>query len=402
MPRRRVTQVIAALVALLALAALVYAFLPQPVSVDIAAVSRGPLEVTISGEGKTRVKEVYVVSAPVAGRTLRLQVHAGDSVVAGQTELAVMQPAEPQFLDLRTRAEAEARVQAAEAAKTLAEARLERARAELEFARADLRRAETLAAKDTISRRELERAQLNVRTRSAEVATETAAVTQAAYELETARAALLQPGEAGAPAGCCVRVVAPTGGTVLRVLAESEAVVAAGTPLLEIGDPQDLEIVVDLLSTDAVQVRPGATVVIEHWGGPDALHGRVRLVEPFGFTKVSALGIEEQRVNVVIDLVDPPAARRELGHGFRVEVRIVVWEAPDVLQVPVSALFRAGDRWAVFAVAEGRAGLRPVTLGRRNDLTAEVVEGLAAGDGVILHPTDKVADGVRVVGRGTP
>lgn len=399
---RRLKQLLAVIVALLALASLIYAFLPQPVSVDLAAVTRGPLEVTISGEGKTRVKEVYVVSAPVAGRTLRLQVHAGDSVVGGETELAVLQPAEPQFLDVRTRAEAEARVQAAEAAKSLAEARLARARAELEFAEADLRRARILAAKDNISRRELERAQLNVRTRSAEVATEEAAVSQAAYELETARAALVQPGAAGEATGCCVRVVAPTSGSVLRVLAESETVVAAGTPLLEIGDPRELEIVVDLLSTDAVQVQPGATVFIEHWGGSAGLEGRVRLVEPFGFTKVSALGIEEQRVNVIIDLVDPPEARRELGHGFRVEARIVVWQAPDVLQVPVSALFRAGDSWAVFVVADGRAQLRRVTLGRRNSLTAEVAGGLAAGDAVILHPTDKVAEGVRILGREAP
>ena len=402
MPRRRLKQVLAAIAALIAAGALVYAFLPQPVSVDLAIVSRGPLEVMIAGEGKTRVKEVYVVSAPVAGRTLRLEVHAGDAVVGGTTELAVMQPAEPQFLDVRTRAEAEARVQAAEAATALAEARLVRARAELEFAQADLRRAQTLIVKDTISRRELERAQLNVRTRTAEVATEEAAVKQAAYELETARAALLQPGEAGASADCCVTVVAPTSGSVLRVLAESESVVAAGTPLLEIGDPRDLEIVVDLLSTDAVQVQPSASVIIEHWGGPTALEGRVRLVEPFGFTKVSALGIEEQRVNVIIDLVDPPQARRELGHGFRVETRIVVWQAPDVPQVPVSALFRTGDDWTVFAESDGRARLRTVELGRRNDLTAEVVAGLVAGERVVTHPSDKVADGVRILGRAAP
>lgn len=399
MPRRRVKQFIAAVAALLALAALVYAFLPRPVSVDLAEVSRSRLEVTIGGEGKTRVKEVYVVSAPVTGRTLRLAVHAGDAVVGGKTELAVMQPAEPQFLDVRTRAETEARVQAAEAATSLAEARLARARAELEFAAADLRRARTLASKDNISRRELERAELASRTRAAEVATEAAAVKQAAYELESARATLRQPGAGPAPESCCVTLVAPTDGAVLRVLTESEAVVAVGTPLLEIGDPRDLEIVVDLLSTDAVQVQPGAAVVIEHWGGPTVLQGRVRLVEPFGFTKVSALGIEEQRVNVIIDLVDPPELRRSLGHGFRVETRIVVWEAPDVLQVPVSALFRADDGWAVFAAVEGRARLRPVTLGRRNSLSAEAVAGVAAGDLVIMHPTDKVAEGSRIVGR---
>jgi HlyD family secretion protein len=382
----------------LAAAGLAYAFWPSPVIVDLAPVARGSLEVAIAGEGKTRIKEIYAVSTPVAGRVLRLQVHAGDAVKANDTVVAVIQPAEPTFLDVRARAQAEAAVLAAEAAKALAEAELAQVNAELSFARSDLERSRTLARRDTIARRELERAELEVQTREAVVATARAAVSQADAELQSARAVLIQPGQHDA-AACCIEVRSPESGQVLRVLSESEAVVTAGTPLLEIGDPGDLEIVVDLLSADAVRVKPGAAVYINHWGGDTTLAGRVRLVEPSGFTKVSALGIEEQRVNVVIDFADPPQKWLGLGDAFRVDLRIVVWHAADILKIPVSALFREREDWAVFVAVDGRAQRRRVVIGERNSTEAEVTAGLTADDVVIMHPSDRVEDGVRVEAR---
>ncbi len=382
-------------------AALAYAFWPQAVPVDLAEASRGALEVTVDDEGRTRVKDVYVVSAPVAGRVLRIEAQAGDKVTAGQTVLATIEPTDPTFLDVRSQAKAEATAKAAEAVKALAEAEIARARAELVFARAELTRARTLIARDAISKRALDRAELEVITRRAAVATAEARLRVRSFELQTARASLIAPGGDGASGGgprCCVQVRPPVSGRVLRVLHESEGVVQAGAPLLEIGDPDDLEVVVDLLSTDAVKVEMGAAASIEDWGG-GPLSGRVGRIEPYAFTKVSALGIEEQRVNVVIDFTEPPEKRRPLGHGFRVQARIVVWQGADVVKVPLGALFRDGDEWAVFVASEGRARLRRIAVGHRNDAEAEVLSGLEAGERVVLHPSDLVRDGVRVAAR---
>ncbi len=379
----------------------VYAFMPQPVPVDLGAVARGALSVTVDDEGRTRVKEIYVVSAPTSGRVLRIERHVGDEVVAGETVLATVEPSEPAFLDLRSRRQAESTVTAAAAAKAWADAEVARADAELDFARADQERAKTLAARDTISQRALERAELGVKTRRAALATAEAALRVKTFELETARASLINPGDLetlAAAGGCCVEVRAPVSGRVLRLLHESESVIAAGAPLLEIGDPEDLEIVIDLLSTDAVKIAVGAEVVIEDWGG-GPLAGRVRRVEPYGFTKLSALGIEEQRVNVIVDLTDPPERWRALGHGYRVEARILIWHADDVLKLPVSALFREGETWAVFVLRDGRARLNPVVLGQRNSFEAEILDGLDEGARVVLHPSDRVEDGVRIVAR---
>lgn len=389
-------------VGVLLAAGLAYAFWPEPVPVDLAAVGRGALRVTVDEEGRTRVKEVYVVSAPVAGRMQRVEVHVGDEVAAGAV-IAVIEPTEPTFLDVRTRTQAESAVRAAEAGKALADAELARARAELDFAQADFERAKKLADRGTISQRALERAELDVKTREAELRTAEAAVKVKTFELQTARAQLIAPGAPGAPGNeetvCCVDVRAPVGGRVLRVLHESESVVPAAEPILEIGDPRDLEIEVDLLSRDAVRVREGAPVLIEDWGGDATLAGRVRRVEPYGFTKISALGIEEQRVNVIIDFTDPPERWRPLGHGYRVETRIVVWQEADVLKVPLGALFRRGDDWAVFVESEGRARLRRVAIGHGNSREAEVLDGLAEGERVVLHPSDRVGDGARLIAR---
>ncbi len=389
-------------------AGLVFAFMPQPVPVDIASVVHGPLRVTIDEEGRTRVKDVYVVSSPLAGRALRTDVEAGDFVSAGETVIAMIEPTAPAFLDIRSRREREAAVKAAEAALTLAEADRERAQAELSYAQSELRRAESLVAREAISKAALDRAVLDAKSRGAALETTVAAVAMQRFELETARAALIDPGtpdstsdNADNAENCCVPVTAPVDGRVLRVFHESEAVVGAGTPLVEIGDPQDLQIVAELLSSDAVQVAPDAPVLIDDWGGTAALTGEIARVEPYGFTKVSALGVEEQRVNVIVDFTDPPEVWRPLGHGYRVTARIIVWQADNVLKVPVSALFRLGDRWAVFVVQDGRARSQIVEIGHRSGVEAEVNGGLAAGDVVVIYPSDLVVDGVAVEPRSS-
>jgi HlyD family secretion protein len=276
------------------------------------------------------------------------------------------------------------------------------AQAEFEFARREYERARDLIGKGTISQRELDDAERAFRTRQAALLTAQAALDRSAFQLQSARAQLLSPVEARRSAGqcACITLRAPVDGEVLRLLQQSEIVVAAGTPLVELGNPRNLEIAVDLLSEDAVKVRAGQRVIIEGWGGAAPLAGRVRLVEPFGFTKVSALGIEEQRVNVIIDLTSPPDQWLQLAHGYQVQTRIVLAEHTDILKVPLTALFRDGTHWAVFVEAGGRARLRHVELGERNGLEAQIASGLAAGESVVLHPSDRVGDGVRIVARG--
>lgn len=385
-----------------ALAALAYALHPQPVPVDLGQVSVGPMMVTLDEEGQTRVKDIYVVSAPVAGRKLRITRKVGEQVTAHETVLASIEPSDPAFLDVRSAAEAKARVKAAKAAQTLAQAELERSKAERDFARSDLARARELVKRGTISKRELERAELGVRTKEATVSTAQAGLRVKAFDLETAKAALIDPDAGHGKAGkaCCVIVRSPINGRILRVVRESAAVVPMGAPLVEVGDPATLEIVVDLLSSDAVQVRTGDAVMIEDWGGGQTLAGRVRRVEPAGFTKISALGIEEQRVNVLIDFTDAPKQYAKLGHGYRVETRIIVWRGEAVLRVPMSALFRDGDDWAVFAVQDGQARLQRLKIGKTNGEQAQVIEGLVDGDLVVQHPSDVLSDGTDVVQRG--
>jgi len=377
--------------------ALVFAFRPQPVTVDLIQLKPGALTVTIDEEGETRVRDIFILSAPVAGRALRIEAEAGDDVVANETVIAEIEPLDPTFLDLRSTAQAEAAVRAAESAKTLAQAEVDQADAELEFARTELDRARELILDNTISQRALDDAERAYKTGKAGYATSLAGLQVRSFELERARAQLLSPTEARQQRGeCdCVPITSPVDGQILRVLHESEGVVVAGESLLEIGDPRDLEIVVDLLSSDAVKVSPGQDVIIERWGGELPLAGRVRRVEPFGFTKVSALGIEEQRVNVVIDLVGERERWSRLGHGYQADVRIVLWQGVDVIKLPLTALFRDnGGGWAVFVEENGRASRRVVEVGRRNGLESEILSGLMAGERVVAHPGDRVTDGV--------
>jgi HlyD family secretion protein len=379
-------------------AGLVYAFRPQAVSVDLASVVRGPLVVTVDEEGETRVRDVFVLSAPVAGRALRIESEVGDAVVAEQTVVAEIEPVDPAFLDVRSEAQAEASLQAADANKVLAESELAEAEAEFDFASAELERARRLIKSETISERALDDAQRHFRRTRATVATARARLQVRSFELKRARAQLVSPVHTQAAHGACecVPLLAPVDGRILRVHHKSEGVVEAGDPLVEIGDPGDLEVVTDFLSSDAVKIVPGQRVIIEEWGGETALEGRVRLVEPFGFTKVSALGIEEQRVNVIIDFTSPRTDWQRLGHGYQLEVGVVLWEGSDVRKLPLTALFRHGGDWAVFVEEDGRARLRVIKVGRRTGLEAEIVEGIDTGDRVVVSPSDRITDGVRI------
>lgn len=389
-----------------AIAGIVWFAWPQPVAVDLATASSGPMEVSVEEEAKTRVRHIYTVSAPVAGKVLRISQpgeshetshHIGDQLTAGETIVAVMQPMAPNFLDVRSREELQAAVGATEAAVKLAEAEVRRIEAALEFSRDDLKRAQTLARTDTISAKALDKAKLDVATNEAALASMKAQADVRRSERAMANARLIDPASATAPEnpGCCIQIRTPVTGRVLRIIQQSEASVAAGAPLIDIGDPLDLEVVAELLSTDAVQVKAGAPVRIDGWGGPP-VRGRVTRVDPAGFVKVSALGIEEQRVRTVIDFIDPPAAWSQLGHEFRVIVHVAIWSSENVLTVPVSALFRKGDDWAVFGLKDGRAHTIVVQIGHRNNRQAEVISGLAAGEKVVLHPSDRVKDGVAV------
>jgi HlyD family secretion protein len=397
-----------AALALLA-AALVYAFWPKPIPVSISAAQRGPMLVTIEDEGETRVKEAYVISAPLAGRVARFEGDVGDSVSAGKTVVATIQPTAPAFHDVRTHSELQAAVRAAEAALDLAKAQVTSAEAAREYAGAEYKRAKQLTERGNMSRSALDRARMEARTKTAALAEAEAAVRVREFQLQTARAALLAPVSEKPPAGtpnpagalCCFKVRAPVSGTILRIYRESAAVIQAGAPLVEIGDPTALEIVTDLLSTDAVLVSPGDAVLIDDWGGDKSLNGRVRRVEPFGFTKTSALGIEEQRVNVIIDFTDPPKLWKRLGHGYRVVARIVRWRGKNVLKVPLSALFRDGADWALFKVVGGRARLTKITVGHINTESAEVKGGLKDGDRILLHPSARIIDGTRVTARAS-
>ena len=377
-----------------------WALRPQPVPVDLAAVELGTVEVTVDEEGVTRIRDVYTVSAPVAGRLLRTAREPGDWVTAGESPVAVIRPQAPSILDSRARAELEAALRAAEAALGLARAEARRAEAERDYWRSQLARDEMLVERAAIPAIRLDQTRLELATREAAVESAAALVAVRERERDRAEAALIEPGGEDETAdGCCMTVAAPVSGRVLSIVVESEQVVPAGAALLTIGDPADLEIVVDLLSADAVRVEPGDPARVERWGGDGALAARVRRVEPAGFTDVSALGIEEQRVRAILDIESPRAMWRGLGHDFRVFVRIVVARREGVPVAPMAALFRDGASWAVFVATDGVARLRRVEIGARNAGSAEILSGLSIGDAVVLHPSDRLADGVGVVER---
>ncbi len=381
-------------------AGLAYAFRPQPVPVDLIAAKKAPLVVTINEEGETRVRDVFTMSSPVAGRTQRIELDVGDKVEAQQTVITRIAPIDPEILDVRSQIRAKIAVRAAKAARDYAIAELDSARATMEFAGTELERAKVLNSQKTLSLSALEEASRNFKTRAAAVKVAEAALKMSDYELQKAEAQLISPEEATAKRTDqeVLPIYSPVSGQVLRVFHESEGVVQAGAALVDIGDPEELEIKADLLSSDAVKVQQGQRVVITGWGGEGSLAGIVKRVEPFGFKKVSALGIEEQRVNVIIDFVTNSDQWRRLGHGYQLDVSIVIWESA-VVQLPLTALFRKDDRWAVFVEEGGVATARFIEVGQRNDLNAEITGGLKENEQVVSHPGGRVAEGEKIVQR---
>lgn len=408
MASRSIASRLSALVLLCGIAAAAaWALLPERVPVEVRPVTRGPLAVRVADDGVTRIKERYIISAPLAGRMSRVDLHAGDPVVAGETTITAIEPTDPALLDPRAEAEALARVEAARAARRRTEPLHARARVAVEYTAADLERVRELAPSKARTHEELDAAERAWKTAVEDEKAAAERVQIARYELALAEAALVRT---RSPAGrerpedvrmedSRMEIRSPVGGRVLRVLKESVAVVEPGTQILVVGEPTDLEIVIDLVSEDAVKVAPGNRCEITAWGGERPLAGRVRLVEPRGFTKVSPLGVEEQRVNVIVDFDSPPAERPTLGDDFRVEAAIIVDELADTVRVPLAAVFRHGRGEAVFVVVAGRARLVPVRTGRRGDDEAEVLAGLAGGEQVIAYPSDRVADGAAVLVR---
>jgi HlyD family secretion protein len=368
---------------------------PRAVPVESGVVSRGPLVVTVDEEGMTRVKNRYVVSAPVAGQLRRIDWKAGAEVEAGKTVLAVLETSGADFLDARTQAQAEARVHAAEAGREAAAAQLERAKAAQTMFAAEFERAQRLREQRVLSLQEFDTAQMRAETAAQDMRAAEFGLKVADFELQQARA-LLTRGKTAAASAEPLAITSPVSGRILRVFQESARVVPAGFALMEIGDPTDLELRIEVLSRDGVAIHPGARVMLEQWGGPEPLTARVRLVEPSAFTKISALGVEEQRVYVIADFVDPVERRPTLGDSYRVEARIVTWENPEALRAPAGALFQRGGAWQAFVAEAGRARLRTVQVGRSNGVQTEVLGGLAENERVIVYPGDKIADGARV------
>ena len=382
----------------------ILAFRTDPVPVDLGKVARGPLEVTVDADGKTRIAEIYEVAAPITGIAQRAPVRVGDVVVAGETIVAVVEPAASNPLDIRSRAQAEAAVREAEAGLQKARSMMLQAEEELTLAQSDYNRVKRLIERDVASLTRLENAEQQLAIRMAAQQAARSTLLMAQGTLDRAEAALIEPGSAGVTAvrnGCCLEITAPVDGRVLDIDVISERPVSAGTRLLSIGQPDDLEIVADILSTDAVRLEPGDRAIVERWGGGDLLEARVTKIEPAAYTKVSALGIEEQRVDVIFDLITPLDERPALGDGYSVYLRVVEWETDDALLVPLSALFREGRKWAVYVAEGGTARLRTIEIGRSGSESAQVLGGLTEGEAVVLHPSERIGDSIPVVERQT-
>ena len=381
------------------LGGVIYGFMPRPIDVDFGQTAYGPLLVSVSEDGKTRIKEKYVVSMPFAGRIDRIMLDPGDTVTAGETSLITIQPGDPDPLNNRLEAEAQARLHGSESAVKRAQAALEKSKAEKDWAEANHERIQKLHEQNATTIERRVEAEMLLRSRTKDYEASQFATEIATFEVEQAKAALMRakPRDGRSTEDWTFQVVSPISGKVLRLFHESSSMLATGTPVIEIGDPTDLEMEIDVLSQDAVQIKPGARVYVEHWGGDKTLVGTVRLVEPGGFTKISALGVEEQRVNVIADFSVPVAERITLGDAYRVDARIALWESEKVLQVPSSSLFRFGDQWCVFIVdAASRARRKSIQIGHRNSQGAEILGGLTEGDRVILHPGDNLHEGALV------
>ena len=393
--RLTIGRAMMAVAAVAAIALAVWSFLPAAVSVETATVTKGRFVATVDEDGKTRIRERYTVSAPLSGRLTRIALKAGDAVHADDVVAAIASSPAP-LLDPRSRREAEERLGTIEAASERAKAGVERAQAQFDQARTDLDRARTLAATGSATTQALERAELAMRVADRELSATQFQNHAAEHELNQARALLARYQDDTRSNPDIWTVTAPVAGVILRVAQESKSIIQSGAPLLEIGDTRDLEIVVDVLSTDAVEIRPGADVVIDHWGGTGTLSGKVQRVEPAAFTKVSTLGVEEQRVNVRIDLSSPAERWAGLGDGYQVDTRITVFSQDDAAIIPTGALFRRGESWHAFVVNNGRAEDRELTVVRRSGKLTAVAAGVADGDRVIVYPGDRVSAGIRV------
>lgn len=382
------------------LAAIISALRPSPIPVEVATVSTGPLTVSVLEEGKTRIRHRYIISPPVAGLLERVELRAGAPIKAGETVLAVIQPQPSSFLDPRSQAEAEARVKGADAARRQREMQVERAKSALTLAEKELVRAKELKSSGAIATKDWDTAENQVNMLTRELSAAEFALQVGEFEFAQAQAALLMQAKSSTTDKVEPhKIVAPVDGFVLNVFEESAKVVTPGMPVMEVGDPNDLEAEIELLSSDAVGVQVGAPVSIEHWGGDKPLRARVTLIEPGGFTKISALGVEEQRVKIRVDLVEPLPAGKFLGDRYRVEARIITWHSDSVLQVPTGALFRRGNDWMTFLVEGGKARVTKAEILHNNGTSAEVVGGLTQGQRVIVHPPDAVADGQAVKAR---
>jgi HlyD family secretion protein len=378
------------------LAAIVAGLLPKPTEVEVATVVTKPLTVSVLEEGKTRIRHRYVITPPVAGFLNRVLLRPGAWLEAGKTVVATIQPQPASFLDPRSRAETEARVKAAEALKMERETQIDRAKTALELAQKDFKRDSNLKSTGAISMREYDTADNQVDMLTRELHTSEFALQVANFELDQARASLVQIQSPTLENVEPYKVTSPVNGYVLNVYEENSRMLTAGTQIMEVGDPTDLEAEIELLSSDAVAVRPGAEVSIEQWGGDAPLRGKVTVVEPGGYTKVSALGVEEQRVKVRVEFVDPIPKDHPLGDRFRVEARIVTWHGDNVLQAPTGALFRRGGDWMTFVFDGGKARLQKVEILHNNGVAAEIRSGLTQGQRVILHPPDSISEGASV------
>ena len=391
--KKVLTRLIFVLVLVAAAAGMVTLFMPGPISVDTAAVSIGPMQVTVDEDGETRAHDRFVVSAPVAGRVSRIELHEGDPVSEGQVVATIW----PLPLSARERDEQLAHISAAEALKKAADEQVQTAKIEHEQALRERNRVAKLVRDGFVSAQAAEEAIVTEISKAKALDAARFRERAAAAELRAARAARLamaaDPGKHAA-----VKLDSPVTGEVLRIPEKSERVVTAGAPLLVLGDPNKIEIVIDVLSTEAVKIKPGMPVLIEGWGGDEPLRAKVRLVEPYAFTKVSALGVEEQRVNVIADFVGTHAS---LADAYRIEARVIFWEEDNVLKAPASALFRRQDSWATFVYNNERAELRQVDVGKRNAFEVQILGGLREGEQVILHPSNDISDGTRVRARGT-
>lgn len=388
--------IVLTLIGVLVLWGLFLGFRPQAVEVDIGKASRAPLRVFIEQEGRTRVVDRYVINAPVNGYARRIKLDVGDAVQRGAT-LIQLEPLRAEVLDVRRRAEAEAHVAAAKDSVSAAEQSVKSAVSNATLAQKELQRVHTLRVAGHVSAAAEDRAVSEAERSAAELQSAQFAVATARHELEAARTALKFGASGNADNPVAVR--APVSGQVLKIPHKSEGTVIAGQPLIEIGDPRALEVEVDVLSADAVRIHPGTRVIFERWGGEGTLEGKVSKIEPGGFTKVSALGVEEQRVWIIIAFTSPREQWQRLGDGYRVEASFILWEANNVLQVPASALFRDGDGWAAFAIEQGKAVKRSIQIGQRNGLNAQVISGVKEGERVIVHPDDRVHQGVSVAAR---